>query len=148
MRRERFSRIRLIAAFCFALAALAGAAYSQAVQAPTLGLELNKLIPAENGCRMLMVVDNRSGGALSVIKLDLVFFQPDGIIGKRIVLDLAPVRAAKRGVKAFDIDRLQCDGIGSILINDVIDCRADSGPASDCLNRLRTTSLSGVELTK
>ncbi len=152
MRRERLTRPRQIAASCLAFAAMAGTAVAQVVGAtpppPPLGLELNKLEPAENGCRMLMVVDNRNGSALSVIKLDLVFFQPDGVIGKRIVLDLAPVRAAKRGVKAFDIDRLKCDGIGSILINDVLECRADNGPASDCLNRLRTTSLSGVELTK
>jgi hypothetical protein len=145
---RRFKHSYAGAAVWLALAAMAGAANAQAVQAPPLGLELNKLEPAENGCRMLMVVDNRNGSALSVIKLDLVFFQPDGVIGKRIVLDLAPVRAAKRGVKAFDIDRLKCDGIGSILINDVLDCRAETGPAADCLSRLRTTSLSGVELSK
>jgi len=136
------------AAVCLALAAMAGAAHAQAIEAPPLGLELNKLEPAENGCRMLMVVDNRSGTALSVIKLDLVFFQPDGVIGKRIVLDLAPVRASKRGVKAFDIDKLKCEGIGSILINDVLDCRADAGPVFDCLSHLQLKTLSNVELSK
>jgi hypothetical protein len=147
-RERRFTHRFVSAALSLALAAMAAAANAQAVEAPPLGLELNKLEPADNGCRMLMVVDNRTGSALSVIKLDLVFFQPDGVINKRIVLDLAPVRAGKRGVKAFDLEKVKCDGIGSILINDVLDCRADNGPAVDCLGRLHTKSLSNVELSK
>jgi hypothetical protein len=75
-------------------------------------------------------------------------FQTDGIVGRRFALDLSPVRPDKRSVKLFDLDGAQCDQIGSFLINDVMDCRTSSGPATDCLARLKVKSLTKVEISK
>ena len=81
-------------------------------------------------------------------KLDLVMFQKDGIVGRRFALDLSPVRPDKRSVKLFDLDGAQCEEIGSFLINDVMDCRTSTGPATDCLSRLKVKSLTKVEISK
>ena len=75
-------------------------------------------------------------------------FQPDGIIGRRFALDLAPLRPDKRTVKLFDLDGANCDGIGSFLVNDVMECRTAAGPANDCLARLKVKSLTKVEISK
>ena len=58
-------------------------------------LELNKLEPYEKGCRTYMVVNNTSDTVYQSFKLDFVLFQPDGVISKRIALDLAPIKAAE-----------------------------------------------------
>jgi hypothetical protein len=114
----------------------------------TTSLELNKLETYDKGCRAYMVVNNTSEVAYQAYKLDLVLFQADGIIGKRFALDLAPLKPQKKTVKLFELDGVGCDKIGSFLINEVMECKADSGPVADCLQRMSTSSLTPVKISK
>ena len=98
-------------------------------------LELNRLEPVEQGCRVYLVVGNEGAEALQSLKLDLVLFRSDGVIDRRLALETGPLRAAKTSVKLFDLTDLPCDGLGSILVNDVLACGA-SGEAADCFPRL------------
>ena len=95
-----------------------------------------------------MVVNNPTDMNYQAFKLDLVLFQTDGVIGRRFALDLAPLRAQKKTVKLFELDGVACDKIGSFLINDVMDCKADAGPAENCLQRMTTSSLTTVKFSK
>ena len=108
----------------------------------------NKLETAEKGCRAYVVVSNPSSTTYDAYKLDLVMFQTDGIIGRRFALDLAPLRPSKRTVKLFELDNTSCDTIGSFLVNDVLECKAQSGPVNDCLSRLKVSSLTKVGISK
>ena len=121
---------------------------AQPESSEAITLELNKLEKSDKGCRAYVVVTNPTTTSYEAFKLDLVMFQADGIVGRRFALDLAPVRPDKRSVKLFDLDGAQCDSIGSFLINDVMDCRTSSGPATDCLARLKVKSLTKVEISK
>lgn len=111
-------------------------------------VELNKLEPSDKGCRLYVVVSNPTDTSYDAYKLDIVMFQPDGIIGRRFYVDLAPLRPSKRTVKPFELDGTQCDGVGSFLINDVMECRASSGPVDDCLANMKVNSLTKVEISK
>jgi len=143
------------AAACLLVGAAAHAQDNAAPTAPAtaengdgITLELNKLEKSEKGCRAYVVVTNATSTAYEAFKLDLVMFQTDGVVGRRFALDLSPVRPDKRSVKLFDLDGAQCEQIGSFLINDVMDCRTSSGPATDCLARLKVKSLTKVEISK
>jgi hypothetical protein len=114
----------------------------------TVTLELNKLETSEKGCRAYVVVSNASSTTYDAYKLDLVMFQSDGIIGRRFALDLAPLKPSKRTVKLFELDNTSCDQIGSFLVNDVLECKAEAGPVTDCLARLKVSSLNKVTITK
>ena len=116
--------------------------------ATSTSLELNKLETYDKGCRAYMVVNNTSDVTYQAYKLDLVLFQADGIIGKRFALDLAPLKPQKKTVKLFELDGVGCDKIGSFLINEVMECKADSGPVADCLQRMSTSSLTAVKISK
>lgn len=116
--------------------------------AASVNIELNKLDPVEKGCRAYLVVNNATPTSYQSFKIDLVLFQADGVIGKRFSLELAPLRTKKKSVKLFDIDAISCDKIGSLLINDVLECKAESGPAENCLQNLTTSTLTKVELSK
>lgn len=111
-------------------------------------LELNKIEKSDKGCRAYVVVTNPTKTSYDAFKLDLVMFQKDGIVGRRFALDLSPVRPDKRSVKLFDLDGAQCEEIGSFLVNDVMDCRTSTGPATDCLSNLKVKSLTKVEISK
>ncbi|WP_088348302.1 MULTISPECIES: hypothetical protein [Rhodomicrobium] len=127
---------------------MAAGAGAMAGEPADISLELNKLEPGDKGCRAYMVIENRAEFAFSAFKLDLVVFRPDGVIGKRFVLDLAPVKPRKRSVKIFSIDDTPCNRAGSILINEMAECRAESGAVEHCLDRLEVRSLSPVPFTK
>lgn len=136
------------AVFQAALPVQAGGTQTPAAPGASISLELNKLEPYEKGCRAYLVVNNPSDVAYQAFKLDLVLFQSDGVIGKRFALDLVPLKAQKKTVKLFELDGVGCDKIGSFLINDVMECKADSGPVADCFQKMTTTSLTNIQLSK
>ncbi len=113
-----------------------------------ISLELNKLEASDKGCRAYVVVSNPTSTTFDAFKLDLVMFQTDGVIGRRFALDLAPLRPSKRAVKLFELDGTKCDEIGSFLINDIMECRADGTAADDCLAKMKVNSLTKVEISK
>ena len=143
---RRVKRLGTAAAFAVGVLGLVAApAYADPV---SISVELNKLEPQDKGCRAYIVVDNTSSTGYQAMKLDLVIFQPDGVIGRRVAVDLAPLKPSKKTVKLFDLDGTQCDKIGSLLINDIVECKSDAGPVDQCLAGLKVTSLTSVQLSK
>jgi hypothetical protein len=136
----RFVRIVALAMMFFLTPALGA-------EAAGLTIELNKLEPQKDSCWAYVVVTNNSSTAYQALKLDLVLFQPDGVIGRRFALDLGPLKAQKRSVKLFDLDT-PCDQVGSLLINDVLECNGETGSIPNCLADLTATSLAKAKLTK
>jgi hypothetical protein len=113
-----------------------------------IAVELNKLEAQGKTCRAYIVIQNKGTTNYQELKLDIVLFRPDGVIGKRFAVDLAPLKADKRTVKLFDIEDTACEDVGSFLINDVMECKSDRGPLTDCLKDLNVSSRTNVELTK
>jgi hypothetical protein len=134
------------AALAASLAPLLGvAAYAQS---SGLTVELNKLETKDSGCRAYIVVNNQTLVQYQDLKIDLILFQTDGVIGRRFAINLAPLKPSKRSVKLFDLATTPCDQIGSFLINDVVECKADGAPRDDCHSAITVKSLTNVELTK
>jgi hypothetical protein len=100
-------------------------------------VDLNTVENSDNRCRMNFVIENKSEQALDSMKLDLVVFGADGGIMRRLITEMAPLRAAKTIVRTFVIEA-ECGQIGAILVNDVAAC----APAdrSACLDRLQLSS--------
>ena len=109
-----------------------------------VGVELNKLEPADKNCRATLVVSNRDDAAYSELKLDLVVFDKEGMVAKRLIVDVAPLAAKKTTVKTFDIAGMGCDGMERLLLNDVPAC----GAGSDCLALVETSSRGAVTFFK
>ena len=122
--------------------------HSGFAQDGSLAVELNKLEAEGQGCRAYFVITNKTDTAYQALKLDLVLFRPDGVIGRRFAVDLAPLQANKRSVKLFDIDSTACDQVGSFLVNDVMECKSEAGPIPDCMKGLAVSTLTNVQLIK
>lgn len=129
-------------------AMLLGAPALVAAEPSPLRVELNKLEPRTDGCRIYMVFANPSELAFQEFRLDLVFFGRDGVIARRIAVDAAPLRAAKTTVKLFDIAGLPCADIGSVLINDILSCRNVEAEMPNCISRIATASRVEADLLK
>lgn len=140
-------------------------ANAQATPGAPIPIELNKLesLPATGvspggaessglGCRAYIVVTNPDPEPMSQLRLDLMLFNTDGIVSRRLAFDLGPLTAHKTSVRVFDIRDQPCGGIGRVLVNDVL-CSA--APSTDpnqqhqaCLDRLQLSSRAKAELTK
>lgn len=112
----------------------APAASSQAVD-----VELNKLEQVSNACRAYLVTQNLTDRAFDSFKLDVVMFDNNGIVAKRLAVQLGPMPAGKTSLKVFDIPGLGCKQIGQLLLNNVLECSVDTGKGppkerDDCLS--------------
>ena len=100
-------------------------------------VELNSIESADNRCRLNFVVQNKSRVAIESMKLDLVGFDTDGGIVRRLITEMGPVRAAKTVVRAFIVD-IDCRQLGAVLVNDVTACAP--GEPGTCLDGLGLSS--------
>ena len=100
---------------------------------------------SQNRCRFAFVVENKGDTVLETLKLDLAVFDRDGVVRRRLVTDLGPVRRQKTTVKSFELEG-ECQ-VGAILVNDIAAC-APSDPSA-CLDRLGLSSrVPGIRLYK
>ena len=76
-----------------------------------LSIELNKVEPADDICRLYFVVTNRFESRFDELAADLVMFDSEGIILSRLTFDLGPMRARKTKVVTFPIESLDCGRI-------------------------------------
>ncbi|MDN5939835.1 MAG: hypothetical protein L0H83_14400 [Salinisphaera sp.] len=116
--------------------------------APGVAIELNKLEPVHDACRAFIVIHNKSSRRFQTLQLDLVMFDTQGIVAKRLAVDAAPLPPQKTLLKVFDIQALPCDQIGQILLNGVLACRDQNGERKDCLGLLSVTARGGVPFIK
>lgn len=109
-------------------------------------VELNRLEPQASACQAYLVLENGTGSVFSSLSLDLVMFDAEGIIARRLAVEMAPLRPGRTSVKVFAIEGLACEGLTRILVNDVLSCEADPVPAGDCLALVETASRTPVDL--
>lgn len=126
-----------------------------AADAPAMTLELNKLEPvpatggAGPGCRAYLVTnDPENGPRFDALRLDLVLFGTDGVIARRIALDIGPVQPSRTQVRPFELRDVPCDSLGQILVNDALICKVGGVDQTDCLDRVRTTSRVSTKLVR
>ncbi len=131
-----------------ALALLLQAGAAAAAEGPAVRIELNRLEALDKACRVYLVLANAGTDSFDSFKLDLVLFDTDGVIARRLAVEAAPLRAEKTSVKLFDLDGLACDRVGTVLVNDVLACSTAKGPVEDCVARIETASRASAKLAK
>lgn len=125
--------------------AIAAMTAAPALAASNVSLELNRFEQKDAACRISLVIGNPGDKALESLKLDLVFFDKDGVISRRLAVEAGPVRASKTSVKLFDLPDTPCDSVAKLLLNDVTAC----GEEKDCLGLVGVSSrVKSVEFTK
>jgi hypothetical protein len=131
-----------------ALLAAMGWQTGHAQEDGALAIELNKVEDTAQGCLSSFLFDNQTGHQLSRFQIDLVFFDPDGIASKQMLLDMAPLYVDKKTFASFLLDETTCDKIGSILVTDVPMCENGSGNEVGRIDLLQVSSRSAIPLQK
>jgi|GEM_PF-4086895 len=131
-----------------AMAAMTTGLASAAERLPTqpLKLELNKLEAADSACRVNFVVRNGGEDALTGVTADLVFFDRDGVILTRRVLDLGRLKPHKTQVLSFPMESFRCEQLGEVLLNEALS--GGDGAAADCTDLVQVSHRGGVPFVK
>lgn len=143
--------VRALAALAMLAAASgasAGPASAQEANGEALSIELNKLEPQGDACRAYLVVKNASGQPLDSLKLDLVMFDKGGVVAKRLAVQAAPLPVGKTSLKVFDIAGHDCEAIGSILLNDVLECEPAPDAPAGCLAAISVSARGDLTFMK
>ncbi|MEM9765589.1 MAG: hypothetical protein AAF968_24325 [Pseudomonadota bacterium] len=131
--------------FLLTLTLLLGSAAALAAER-LVSVELNKLEADGENCQAYLVLNNATEDAFDELLLDLVMFDPEGIIVRRLAVDIAPLPAGRTAVKVFSVQTVACERIGRVLLNGVLACEARGAAREGCLGLLNTSSRTGVEL--
>ena len=129
-------------------AALAAAPPATRAGGNDVRIELNRLEERAAGCRVHLVLENDAARAYTSYRLDLVIFDADGVIARRVAVETAPLRASKTMVKEFELVDLPCARVGRILLNDVTRCASAAGELENCVAATRLSSRSAVPFVK
>jgi hypothetical protein len=141
-RRLREAQVRLLAGpVCAALLGLCGV---RAAASGPVEIELNKLEPREGGCQAWIVARNPGPATHDSLRLDVVLFDRDGVIARRLAVEAGPLPAGKTVAKAFVAQGLACETVGSLLLNDVLSCGGDS----PCLDAVTVGARPPLSFTK
>lgn len=124
------------------------ASAEDSAQPQQLGIELNRLEQIDGACRVYLVFSNQRDTALESLQLELVLFDTDGYVQRRLTLDAAPIAADKTSVKLFDLAETKCERVGRILINDVLAIAGPDGALPNDVSRLELSSKLDVDLFK
>ena len=135
----------LVVASLFLLIPLVGAA---AADGAPVSVELNKLEPTETGCQSYLVIRNTTDLTYTEFNLEVLVFDTDGIIQKRLAMDLAPVRAGKTTVFIAGLAGMECGAVGEVLLNSFLDCSAEGERVADCIDRVELSSRADARLFK
>ena len=147
--RQTLNGLRMtgLAALGFVLA-LPGTVAAQEAGRETVTIELNKLEPQENACRAYLVVKNDGEQAFESLKLDLVMFDKGGVVAKRLAVQAAPLPVGKTSLKVFDVEGHACPDIGSILLNDVLECTPAPAAPGGCLAQIAVSARGELSFLK
>lgn len=133
----------------FIAATLANAALAAAQDANgTVKIELNKLEQTDKGCRFFWLVNNQSSLDLKDLDVSFYWFQSDGVIGGDLRFAFAPAGSKSLKVKKYMLPNQTCSDFSSLLVNEINQCSAATGPVSECAKHLTYASRTKVEFLK
>ena len=142
--------MRVVRPLAIALAlSLAGGASAEegqdaAATDASLGLALDALDPVEAGCRLSFVITNGMAAEIEDLSVEIAVFGADGGFDKMLRLNFGLLLDGKTRVRQFDVAGTPCEGIGSVLVNDIAACEAASLQPVDCLRAMTVTSRGDV----
>ncbi|WP_424179426.1 hypothetical protein [Yoonia sp. TsM2_T14_4] len=128
------------------LFALAVAGSAAAQDSGGIAVDLNRLDPVDNACRLTFVAQNALA-PLTALALETVLFDQAGRVAALTLFDFADLPQGSRRVRQFDVAGVACTDVAQVLINGVAACTGDSTTAATCAQALRVTgSVDDVEV--
>lgn len=125
-----------------------GQGHAEGEAGRSVKIELNKMEQVDGACRAYLLFENDTGQRFDSFRLELILFNADGVIDRRIAVDASPLRSDKSVVKLFDLSGLSCESISRVLLNDVSACAVDGAERNDCIDIIEPSTRTAVSFFK
>jgi len=141
----RYARVATLAAIAFAASA---AAQSEGEDAGSrLELSLNTVDTTEAaGCRLTFVIGNELGAEIDKMVAEAVLFDTAGRVATMTLFDFGRLPEGRPRVRRFELAEQSCDGIGRLLINGIDTCEGEGLAPEACLDGLRLSTGTDIEV--
>ena len=93
----------------------------------TIVVELNRLEPYQQGCRVYFLLENQSSTTIEEFQLDTYLFNEEGVIERWLAFSTPPLPAGRPRVSVLGLEDIPCESINRMLLNDVRVCQAEGG---------------------
>ncbi len=107
-----------------------------------LGLELNRIDPLEGACRLTFRAENSLGSDLEALTVETVLIDTLGRVERLTLFAFGALPDGVPRVRQFDIPGLDCESLGSVLINGITEC----SQGAVCAKELDLSSRTEVEV--
>ncbi|WP_068311881.1 hypothetical protein [Polycladidibacter hongkongensis] len=109
-------------------------------------LQLLKDEQVADSCRVSFLAKNTMGTSIEDLSLDLVIFDREGGLVDLLSVSLGRLPNKKTRVQAYDIAGVKCEGIASLLVNDVTACTGEALNNAACLDAMDISHRGQIEL--
>lgn len=110
----------------------------------SLGLELNAAQPTDKGCRLVFVVKNDVGKAISRAGVEFALFNAAGVVDRLTVLEFKDLAAGKTKVSRFELSGVKCTDLSRLLVNGVTACEGEGVDVAACQAGLKLSNKSNL----
>jgi hypothetical protein len=105
-----------------------------------IAIELNAVAQVDKTCRLSFRIRNTLKVSVKDMAMELVLFDGDGMTERFVVVRTGEVPAGRSRVRQYDMPNLDCDILGSALLNDVSECDGDGLTPEVCLDKISVAS--------
>lgn len=119
---------------------------AQDAKSKYLVLELNNTKQMEQSCRFSFLFENKMGQTVDDLGLEVAILDKDDLAQDFLLINSGRLTPNKRRIQQFDLPDLICADIGSVLINDVSECKSAELTAADCLDAIKPNSKINIKL--
>lgn len=151
MNARRCAGLRNMIVFCLALQGVAAPVLAQSTDesaAPRLELTLNSATATEaGGCRLSFVIHNGLGAGIDKMVAEAVLFDTEGRVATLTLFDFGALPTGRPRVRQFDLAEQNCDGIKQVLVNGIDTCEGEGLSPDACLDGLRLSTDTDIEVT-
>ena len=109
-----------------------------------LFIELTKVEQHQMNCRVIFLIDNKSGIAVESLSFEAVLFSIDGMVERFILLDFVDIPYGKVRARQFELENLLCGNIKQFLFNDITTCNVNGDNSDICRENLFITTSTNI----
>ncbi len=145
--------VRPVVTAIFALTVFAAPALAEtrdALRTATSALDLTLNTLSDTGavgCRLTFVIRNHLGADIDALVAEAVLFDAQGRVASMTLFDFGALPEGRPRVRQFDLTGQSCAAIGEVLVNGIGTCEGQSLSPATCLEHLRLSTKTDVEVT-
>lgn len=146
MKNNSLRQAALAGLLCLATQETAAGQEAASAASSSLLVELNRAETVASGCLLSVYAQNDTGADINALVLETVLITSKGAVDRLTLLDLGRLPNGRPRVRQFEIAGIECESLGTLLVNGVNRCDASGIDPAGCDDAIKLRSKSRIEV--